>query len=88
MKTIKHKRSILVLILFAHIAFSQTEGVSIKNSPGAPHASAMLDVESTSKGVLVPRVALTNTTSNSPVAVTPAEGLLVYNTASNSAVAP
>ncbi|MCX6307252.1 MAG: hypothetical protein NT040_19990 [Bacteroidetes bacterium] len=46
----------------------------------SPQASAILDVTSTSKGFLPPRVALTAINSALPVA-SPASGLLVYNTA-------
>ena len=45
-----------------------------------PAAGAMLDVKSTSKGFMPPRVALTSLTDGSTVA-TPANGLIIYNTA-------
>jgi hypothetical protein len=44
-----------------------------------PHSSAVLDVKSTDKGVLVPRVDIANLATAAPVTA-PAEGLLVYNT--------
>jgi hypothetical protein len=46
----------------------------------SPHASAALEIETTNKGFLAPRVALT---SNSDVATiaSPATGLMIYNTA-------
>ncbi len=47
-----------------------------------PNASAELDITSTNKGFLPPRIALTATTSASPV-TSPATGLLVYNTATS-----
>ncbi|CAN1506319.1 hypothetical protein MCEGE10_00656 [Flavobacteriaceae bacterium] len=56
-----------------------------------PNASAKLDVTSTTQGFLPPRVALTRTTDNTTIkntagtAVTPATGLLVYNTATTTA---
>ena len=43
-----------------------------------PHTSAMLDVRSTSKGFLAPRIDLVSPTSAAPV-TTPKKGLLVYN---------
>lgn len=56
-----------------------------------PDSSAQLDVSSTTKGFLPPRVMLTATNIPSPVR-NPATGLLVYNTATNgtdsSAVTP
>ncbi len=45
-----------------------------------PNASAKLDVSATDKGFLPPRVALTASNSASPI-TSPANGLLVYNTA-------
>jgi hypothetical protein len=78
-KNIKH--SIVTLgLLMNLVATAQTEGVSIKTTPGAPHASAMLDVESGNKGVLVPRLNLQATNIASPVS-SPTTGLLVYNLA-------
>jgi hypothetical protein len=59
---------------------AQTEGVSIKSNVSPPHPSAMLDVESSNKGVLTPRVALQATNISTPV-TNPAISLLVYNTA-------
>jgi hypothetical protein len=44
------------------------------------HASAKLQIEATDKGFLPPRVSLTSTTDVSTI-LTPATGLLVYNTA-------
>ena len=46
-----------------------------------PHASAKLDVTSTDKGFLPPRVILTSATDASTIA-SPAEGLMVYNVGS------
>ncbi|MBL7747745.1 MAG: DNRLRE domain-containing protein [Chitinophagaceae bacterium] len=45
-----------------------------------PHVSAMLDVSSIDKGVLIPRIALTAANVAAPV-TSPAEGLIIYNTA-------
>jgi len=59
-------------------------------------ATAMLQVNASAstnaKGFLGPRVALTSTSANSPFSVTPATGLMVYNTATagsgSTAVSP
>ncbi len=50
---------------------------SIDANGTAPDASAMLDVQATDKGILIPRVANTSAISN------PAEGLVVYDNANN-----
>jgi hypothetical protein len=47
-----------------------------------PDASAMLEVNSSDKGLLVPRIALTAASVAAPVA-SPATGLLIYNTATS-----
>ena len=51
-----------------------------------PDASAKLDVSSTNKGFLPPRVTLTGISDNSTIA-SPATGLLVYNTGTNVGLA-
>lgn len=50
-----------------------------------PDTSALLEVQSTSKGLLIPRVALQSTTDVTTIAA-PATGLLVYNTAAQNDV--
>jgi uncharacterized protein (TIGR02145 family) len=52
-----------------------------------PATSAQLDISSTSKGLLIPRVALTGTTDAVTIS-SPAVSLLVYNTTVNSYVTP
>lgn len=52
-----------------------------------PHASSILDIESTNAGILIPRVSLTNTTSTTPITA-PAVSLLVYNTATSGDIVP
>ena len=53
----------------------------------SPDASAILDVTATNRGLLPPRLPLTGTTDTTTVA-SPAEGLIVYNTATVSDVTP
>jgi hypothetical protein len=48
----------------------------------SPSASAILDLTSTSKGLLPPRVAITSKTGTSTPVASPQTGLIVYNTAS------
>ncbi len=63
------------------------QGIGINATGAAPDTSAVLDVSSTTKGVLIPRVALTGTTDATTIPL-PAISLLVYNTASASDVTP
>jgi len=52
-----------------------------------PDQSAVLDATASDRGILIPRVALTSTSSASPVS-SPATSLLVYNTATAGDVTP
>ncbi len=54
------------------------QGVSIKTTSSPPHASAMLEVESANKGLLMPRIALTSNTVQIG-SVANADGLMVFN---------
>lgn len=63
----------IVLLFIATYSFAQT-GIGTST----PHASAKLDVTSTNKGFLPPRVTLTSATDATTIP-SPAEGLLVYN---------
>lgn len=63
----------------------QAQNVGINSTGGTPDASAMLDVSSTNKGLLIPRVALTATNAAGPIS-SPTTSLLVYNTATAGTV--
>jgi len=67
---------IAVTIMFFFVAFSTEAQVAINNTGDQPNSSAMLDVSSTSKGILIPRMTDTqrNAISN------PIEGLMIYQT--------
>lgn len=54
------------------------QSVGINASGSAPDASAMLDISSSSKGLLIPRIALSSLTDNTTV-TNPATSLLVYS---------
>jgi hypothetical protein len=64
------------------------QNVGINATGAAPNASAILDVSATDKGFLIPRVALTQTTSNAPIGASIVTSLLVYNTATINDVTP
>ena len=69
----------LFILIFVLISgFAQT-GIGTTS----PDASAKLEVSSTNKGFLPPRVTLTSGTDNTTIP-NPATGLLVYNTGNNS----
>jgi hypothetical protein len=72
------KRLLLLLlsIITYCTAFSQNVGIGTTS----PHASAALDLNSTSKGILIPRM----TTAQRTAIISPAAGLMVYDITSNS----
>ncbi len=75
------KKIFLSLSILLAAAF--TTGVNAQMSVGtsaAPNANAVLDLVSSNQGLLLPRVALTSTTSASPLS-THVAGMHVYNTA-------
>src|SRR5690242_12342362 len=66
----------IALLFFAVSASAQ---VKIGNNPGTINANSLLEMESTNKGFLPPRVALNSTTSVSPLTGTVPSGMLVYS---------
>jgi hypothetical protein len=74
---IKQIIQILFLTLFVQIVHAQ---MGVNNIGIAPDNSAMLDVSSTTKGMLVPRMTSTQRIAINP----PANGLLVYDTDTKS----
>ncbi|SMP25824.1 hypothetical protein SAMN06265346_1091, partial [Flavobacterium hercynium] len=74
------------LFLVMGIAFVGHAQVGIGTS--VPNASAQLDVVSTDKGMLIPRVALKSTTDNTTIANGNVNGLIVFNTQTRADVVP
>jgi hypothetical protein len=64
--------TILLILIFPFIAFAQSVAINTDGSP--PHASAILDIKSINKGVLIPR--MTQTQRDGIIA--PATGMLIY----------
>ncbi len=68
------------IALLLAVKFSMAQGVAINNNNAAPNSSAMLDVQSTTKGMLIPRM----TTAQRAAIASPAKGLMVFDTGVNS----
>lgn len=85
--TMNNFKRILAGICLLASTFSYAQNVGINATGAAPDVSAMLDVNATNKGFLMPRVALTGTTDATTI-TTPATSLLVYNTATAGGVVP
>jgi hypothetical protein len=75
------KKIILSLFCFTGslTIVAQNSGIAINDAGANPHPSAILDVTSTSKGFLTPRM----TSMQRDAITSPATGLLIYNTSSN-----
>lgn len=72
-------KSLVIIILVCLAALQSTCQVSINNDGSAADASSMLDVKSTTRGILVPRM----TTAQRDAISSPATGLLIYCTSNN-----
>jgi hypothetical protein len=78
MKTNKYISLFIAIVLSAVV---QAQNVGINASGATPNTSAMLDVNSSTKGVLIPQVALTSITDVTTITSGNVNSLLVYNTA-------
>lgn len=77
------KKLLILLAVFNLLTLPVlSQGVGINETGGSPDASSILDVNSTNKGLLIPRVALVS--PSNPIAA-PATSLLVYNTSTSGA---
>jgi Chaperone of endosialidase len=77
-------KSIAGVVAILCVLQSQSQSLAINTTGAIADASAILDVSSTAKGVLIPRVALTATNLAGPVAA-PLPSLVIYNTATAGA---
>ncbi|MEI6765199.1 MAG: hypothetical protein WCM76_06120 [Bacteroidota bacterium] len=69
-------KAAIILLLLWQLPFSaNAQGVSINNSGATPDTSAILDISSTVKGMLVPRM----TTAQRNAIFSPADGLMIFN---------
>ena len=76
----KYYKLILLLICIQISQFSFTQSVGISNTTITPDTSALLELRSTEKGILIPRL----TTTQRNAIVTPAKGVLVFNNTTNT----
>ncbi|MFZ4520637.1 MAG: tail fiber domain-containing protein [Bacteroidales bacterium] len=75
----------LILVLAVSVQSGYTQ-VAISNTNATPDPSAMLDIQSDNKGILIPRIALLGT--NSGVVPFAVNSLLIFNTATSNDVTP
>ncbi|MFY9228688.1 MAG: tail fiber domain-containing protein [Bacteroidales bacterium] len=83
------RKVLLFIVSFWLLYFMQVkaQNVGIGSSLFTPDASAGLEIQFSDKGLLIPRVSLTSTSSAAPI-TSPATSLLVYNTATTGDVTP
>jgi hypothetical protein len=77
----------IFLTLALAIGLTATAQVKVGDNVTTLNSNSLLELESTTKGLLFPRVALTGTTAFAPLAAHVA-GMTVYNTATASDVTP
>jgi len=73
----KLKFLLFALSFVALLQKAHSQNVGINGTGAAPDVSAMLDIVSSNKGLLIPRISLSSTAD---AAISPATSLLVYNT--------
>ncbi|HEU4606567.1 MAG TPA: hypothetical protein VFS31_00560, partial [Chitinophagaceae bacterium] len=73
-------RLFFLIIFLLFVALLNAQNVGINTDGSAPDASAALDIQSTGKGLLIPRM----TTAQRTTIVSPATGLLVFDTNTGS----
>ena len=76
-KSIIHILCLLLFLLYRNDLISQSIGINTDGS--APNSSAQLDIKSSTKGILLPRM----TSAQRSAIVNPAKGLLVYDSTVN-----
>jgi hypothetical protein len=84
-KSIPMLTRIIVLFIFL-VAEIQAQGVKISPQLGTPDPSAILETQDSTRGVLMPRVNLLNSTDAATIA-NPATSLMVFNTGATLAPA-
>jgi hypothetical protein len=83
LKLLRMKKIISILVVFISLCIcmpASGQNIGINATGNAPHSSAMLDVESTTKGMLIPRM----TTAQRAAIASPATGLLVFDNTTGS----
>jgi hypothetical protein len=73
------QKTAIAALLFSGITLS-AQNVGINATGAAPDAGALLDVSSTTKGLLIPRVSIANLTLIAPIVGSATTSMLVYNT--------
>lgn len=76
---------LLLLYFLACGIILHAQNIGVNTSGNPAHSSAMLDVEASDKGLLIPRISIPNLNNAAPVTA-PQTSLLVYNTNTSTGV--
>jgi len=79
--------NVFTILFISLYSILNSQGIGIGANVFTPDPSAMLEIQATDKGVLIPRISL-NSTSDVTTISNPAVGLLIYNTAYQNDVKP
>ncbi|MFC3978150.1 hypothetical protein ACFOUP_17325, partial [Belliella kenyensis] len=79
-------KKILLLLLFAIFIIDASAQVGVGTA--TPSSSAQLDIVSSDRGILIPRVRLSNDIDDATIVAGNVESLLVYNTNDNGIITP
>lgn len=71
---------VMLSLAFLTTPILTAQNIGINASGAAPDAGAMLDISSTNKGLLIPRVNITNLNNIAPITGSATVSMLVYNT--------
>lgn len=88
-KRIKHLITSAIVSIFFNYGVAQNVGIN--NTGALPNNSALLDIDAApnnNMGLLIPRIPLTQTTSNAPIGGGIVTSLMVFNTATINDVTP
>ncbi len=75
----------IIIIFLLHTLPTQAQ-VAVNLHGDQPDGSAMMDIQSTDKGLLVPRMVITDVDSDQTPVENPAEGLMIFNTGSTDEI--
>jgi hypothetical protein len=87
MKNLK-KAMFFSLVALLMISATVSAQIKIGDNSTVKNVNSVLEIESTNKGLLMPRIALTNTTNIAPFTATIVAGMTIYNTATVGDVTP
>src|SRR5690349_20787668 len=79
-KIMSISKILCIALLFINVNKLNAQSVAINTDGTVAHSSAMLDIKTTSKGLLIPRMSSSQRTSIS----SPATGLMVFDTDTNT----